>query len=256
MAFADIARRVGKLAIDHSPTLLTSIGVAGVVSTAFLAGKASFEASDIIRLKEGVAGTHGDPREALKERIKLTWKLYIPAATTGVAAIVCIIGANKVGARRAAGLAAATTIIEKSFDEYKTKVIEKLGERKENAIHDEIAQDRVDMTYLDDVKIYGLGEGELCYDQFSDRYFRGSVEGIRKAENDLNYALLHDNYASLDEFYQLIGLPSPTYAHNIGWNSDRMLEIRISTVLAHGNKPCLTMSFKNEPGPDYGRFHG
>ncbi len=259
MAFADLARRASKLAIDNSPTILTTIGVLGTISTAYLAARASFQACDIIRLKEADDEERGllehDPKEIIKNRVQLVWKIYIPAMSTGVATIACIIGANKVGARRAAGLAAAYSITEKAFEQYKEKVIEKIGERKEGTIRDEILQDRVNESYLPGVEIYGASTGELCYDKFSDRYFMNTVEGIRSAENDLNYALIHDGYASLAEFYQFLGLPSPAYSESIGWNSDKKLEVKISTVLAHGEKPCLAMDFKTEPLPNYGRFH-
>lgn len=261
MTIADLVKRASKLAIDNSPTILTSVGVVGAITTAYLAGKASFEACDLIRLKEGDDAERNvpppsDPKELLKSRIQLVWRLYIPAATTGVATVACIIGANKVGSRRAAGLAAAYSITEKTFEEYKAKVLEKLGERKEEQVRDEIMQERVNASYTPGVEIYGAEVGELCYDKFSDRYFRSTVEGIRSAENGLNFALIHDGYASLAEFYQILGLPSPAYSESIGWNSDRMLEVRISTTMAHGDKPCVSMDFKNEPLPDYGRFRG
>lgn len=259
MTFASLAQRASTFAINNSPTILTSIGVVGAITTAYLTGKASFEAADIIRLKEAADDDRGvvvgDPKEVLKERIQLVWRLYIPAGTMLVATTACIIGANQVGSRRAAGLAAAYTISERTFEEYKAKVIEKLGERKEGAIHDEIAQDRVNETYLDDIKLTGLDEGELCYDVFSDRYFRGTVEGIRGSENDFNHNLIHNGYGTLAEFYGYLGMSAPPYSEQIGWNSDRLLDIRFSTVLAAGDKPCITISFKNEPLPEYGRFH-
>lgn len=259
MTLAAFTQRVAKLAIDNSPTILTTIGVVGSISTAFLTGRASFQAADIIRLKEADDEERGQlpdgPRELLKSRIELVWRLYVPPVSMGVATIFCIVGANRVGARRAAGLAAAYSITEKTFDEYKKKVVEKIGEKKEEAVRDEIAQDRVNATYIEDVKLVGLEEGELCYDQFSDRYFKNSVEGIRGAENDLNFMLIHHGFASLADFYRALEMDAPPFSENVGWNSDRKLEVRISATVAHGVKPVIVMDFKNEPLPDYGRFH-
>lgn len=253
MNFADLARRAGKLAIDNSPTILTSIGVVGAITTAFLAVKASFKTAGELDLNEWSTLTPKEKVEVIKETG--VWKNYVPAVSVCTATIICIIGANHVGSRRAAGLAAAYTISEKTFEEYKAKVTEKFGERKETAVHDEVIQDRVTKkAFLDDAVILGLDEGQLCYDTWSDRYFRNTVEGVRAAENDLNHALIHDNYASLDEFYNMLGLPSPAYAHQVGWNSDKLLEVRITSVLAPGDIPCIAISFKTEPGPDYGRF--
>lgn len=259
MTLADLARRASKLAIDKSPVMLTSIGIVGTITTAYLTGRASFQAAEVIRLKEikdkRRAEVLDDPREILKSRIDLVWRLYIPPVSMGVATIICIVGANRVGARRAAGLAAAYSITEKTFDDYKKKVVQKIGEKKEEALRDEIAQDRVNETYLEDVKLVGLDEGELCYDQYSDRYFKNTVEGIRGAENDLNFMLIHHGYAALADFYRALEMDAPPFSENVGWNSDRKLEVRISATVAHGVKPVLVMDFKNEPGPDYGRFH-
>ncbi len=258
MTFAQLVHRASKLAIDNSPTILTTIGVVGTITTAYLAGKASFEASDIIRLKEGdeyhSEEDRRDSQEVIKDRVRLVWRLYVPAITTGVATISCIVGANQVGARRAAGLAAAYSITEKTFDEYKKKVVEKLGERKEEQVRDEIMQQRVTESYSSGMEIYGAEVGELCYDKFSDRHFRSTVESIRAAENTFNYALIHDGYASLAEFYRILDLPALAYSEAIGWNTDRLMEVRISTVLAPGDKPCIAIDFRNEPTPDYGRF--
>jgi hypothetical protein len=258
MTFADLARRASKLAIDNSPAILTSIGVVGTITTAFLASKASVQAVDIIRLKEGLdyqsEEDRRDNREVLKQRAQLVWRLYIPPALMCAATVTCIIGANRVGARRAAGLAAATTILEKTFEEYKSKVIEKIGERKEDAIHDEIAQERVTDSYHEGVEIYGAEVGELCYDKFSDRFFRCTVEGIRAAENSFNFSLIHDGYASLAEFYRILDIPAPAYSEQIGWNADRLLEVKIASTLTPTDKPCISIEFRHDPSPDYGRF--
>lgn len=259
MAIAQLARRVSKLAIDNSPTILTTFGVVGAVTTAYLTGKATFEAADIIRMKEADDEARSealaDPKEILKDRIHLVWRLYIPAATTGIATVACIIGANHVGNRRAAGLAAATTIIERSFDEYKTKVVEKLGERKESAIHDELQQEKVLRAEPEDLDLYPLNEGELCFDSFSARYFRSTVEDIRAAINTVNNRINHDGYACLGDLYRILDIPATEYSELVGWNSDRLIDDNITSALDKGDKPIIVLAFRNSPSPDYGRFH-
>lgn len=262
MSLAGLARQASQFAIRNSPTILTTVGVVGAVATTYLVGKASFEAANIIRLKENSDDERGvligSPRDVLEERVKLVWKLYIPPAVTLAATVACVIGANQIGNRRYAGLAAATTIIERGYEEYKEKVKEKLGDRKAEAIHDEIAEERVaaEATYLEDVKLHGLDEGELCWDMFGDRPFRHTYEGIRGAVNELNFNLIHNGNATLSDFYAHLGISSPAFSENIGWNSDVPLEIRLTSVLKDG-KPWIAMDFKTVPKPDYGysRFH-
>lgn len=252
MTFADLARRVSKFAVDNSPTILTSIGVVGTATTAYFAAQASFRTARILDLKHWSELTPKEKAETVYEQG--IWKLYIPALTTGVATVVCVIGANRVGARRAAGLAAAYSITEKTFEEYKKKVVEKLGDRKEEQVRDEIAQDRVRRSWSDGVEIYGAEIGELCYDKFSDRYFRSTVEGIRAAQNDFNHALIHDGYASLAEFYRILDIPAPGYSESIGWNTDRLLDVHIGSSMTPTGVPCISIDFRQEPSPDYGRF--
>lgn len=257
MTFADLARRASRLAIDNSPTILTSVGVVGVITTAYLAGKASFQAGDIIRLKENDDELRGeivpDPRELFKQRVELVWRLYIPAVVTGVATVGCVIGANKIGSRRAAGIAAAYAITERTIEEYKTKVVEKLGEKKEQQLHDEVIQDRVNRTKLEDIELYGIGPGKLCFDSFSGRYFYGTVETIRSAVNDINNTMNHDGNATLGDLYRLLDIPATDYSDMIGWNSDKLIDLNITAAL-FGEDPVVVMDFRNPPGPDYGRF--
>lgn len=257
MDIGSLVKRLGQVAIDNSPKILTTAGVVGTITTAYLAGKASFEAADMIRLKEGLdyqsEEDRREPREVLKDRIQLVAKLYIPAVTVGAASVVCIIFANQVGARRAAGMAAAFSISEKAAEEYRDKVRDKFGNRKEEQVRDEIQQDRVTAKYNPGVEIYGPPEGHLCYDKYSDRFFRSTVEGIKGAQNDFNYTLLNDGYASVGEFYANLGLPGTGYSEIVGWNSAVKLEVVITSTLTPLDEPCIAIDFREEPFPEYGR---
>ena len=94
----------------------------------------------------------------------------------------------------------------------------------------------------------------LCYDAYAGRYFRSDVEKIRKAQNDINEQILHSNYASLSDLYQLIGLESTAVSEEVGWNTDKMLEIKFTTALTDDNKPCLVINFEVSPARQYFRF--
>jgi hypothetical protein len=257
MTLAALTRRLSKFAIDNSPTILTTVGVVGAVTTAYLTGKASFQAAGMIHVKEALDDERGkiggNPREVLKERVELVWKLYIPPALMGAATMACIIGANQIGNRRYAALGAATTIIERGYEEYAEKVKEKLGERKEAAIRDEVAQDRVNATYIDGIKIRGLDQGEICYDMFGGQYFYSTVERIQSVVNLINASLNHDGTATLGDFYRHLDMDVPAFSETLGWNSDRLMDVRISSTVLHETKPCLTVSFRDDPLPDYGR---
>ena len=138
--FNNIKDAVGK----HSPEILTGIGIAGMATTTVLAVKATPKALELI--KEGSRDNHdGDPYAYTKvEAVKSAWKCYIPATISGAVSIACIVGATSVNARRNAALATAYKIAETSIHEYRDKVVETIGEKKEKVIRDNIQQDRVD----------------------------------------------------------------------------------------------------------------
>jgi len=249
---------MSQLAINNSPHILTAIGVVGTVTTAYLAGKASFQAGDLIRLKEADDEERGeivpDPRELMKQRIELVWRLYIPPVLVGAATAACIVGADRVSAGRAAGIATAYTLLEKNFSDHKAKVVEKFGERKAEQVQDSIAQDRIDETYLEDIELRGLNKGEICYDTFGGQYFRCTVEELNAAKNALNSSIIHNDYGTLADFYRILDIDVPPFSETIGWNSDRIMDLRIGASVIHETKPCLTVTFKPDPLPDYGRF--
>jgi hypothetical protein len=249
MKLSHILKRSEKFIVDNSSTILTAVGVTGTITTAYLTGKATYRVARIVNHPES-----REPNPDARLFIKAFWKEYIPAVGVGTVTIVAIVGANRVGTRRAAAVAAAYSLSERAFDEYKTKVVEKMGENKEREVRDELAQDRVKRTEGSEVVI--LSDGEvLCFDQFSGRYFRSDMESLKKAMNDTNYQILNHVYASLSDFYDRVGLAHTSFSDEIGWNSDEQLELEFSTTLSEDGRPCIAIDFKVAPVRDYFRVH-
>lgn len=237
----DFGKKIPKLVADNSPAILTAIGVTGALTTAYLTGRASFKAADLIKSEQTRIDYGPEPYTLeLKDKARLCWKLYIPAASSAILTVGAIIAANRVGMRRAAALAAAFQLTERAFEEYKSKVVEKLGEKKEEAIRAEVAQDRV--TRSSEVVIIGSGS-VLCMDLYSGRHFLSDMETIKKAENDINYEVIHNNYASLSDLYVMLGLPPTSMSDEVGWNVDKMLDIKITTALTEDGRPCMCIDY-------------
>lgn len=242
-----MAKHVERVAVNNSPAILTAIGVTGTVTTAIFASKASFKAADIIREMESEEGTPDDPKQRLVARTKATWQLYIPAVGVGTATIACIVFANQIGTRRAAAMAAAYSMSEKAFTEYREKIVEKIGETKEQEARDEIAQERVERNPLGSQVIVMNDREVLCFDQYTGRYFNSNMETLKQAQNKINYRMIRDNYASLNDFYDYIGLEWVPTGDDLGWNSDAMLELSFTTVLSDDQRPCIAIDFHTVP---------
>lgn len=246
-----LAQNATKFVSDNSPTILTAMSVAGVVTTSVMAVKATPEAVRDIWDAESELTEVLSP----KDKIKLCWKHYVPALTMGAMTIACIISANTISTKRNAALMSLYTFTEKSLKEYQEKVVETFGENKEQKVRDDIAQDRVNNDPVSTKQVIITGGGDvLCYDTLSGRYFENNIEAIRKAENDLNKLLLDDGYASQNEFYHLIGLPPTKLGEELGWTSENLLSLEFSSVLSEDNRPCLSINYRVEPKVGYYKF--
>ena len=159
---------VKKSTIKHSPEILTGIGIAGMVTTTVMAVRATPKALKLIGSAElKKANETNIPYEghnlSKTEIIKVTWKCYVPVAITGGLSIACLIGASSVNARRNAALATAYSIAETSLKEYQNKVVETIGEKKEQTIRDAVAKEKIDTHPAKESEIIFVGEGEtLC----------------------------------------------------------------------------------------------
>lgn len=257
MNFGAFFKNAGKTAAENSPAILTALAVTGTLTTAYLAAVGAFKASDKIREEEdarhesnAIDGTDIPPID-LKQQFDLTWKLYIPAAASAALTIAAIICVNQVGERRAAAMSTAFAASEKAFSEYKKKTVQKVGKAKEQAIRDEIAQERVDRSSAEKVKLVGTSSGNsLCYDSWSGRFFPSDIETIRKAVNDFNATVINDSYASLTEFWNLLGLPPTRESDYVGWTTDKLLSIT-HTITTVGGDPCVSIDFESRPTDRY-----
>ncbi len=252
MTWAGLVGKTQKYLIDHSPEILTGAAVVGTVLTAALTGKAAVKAYQIIEEDEFRVANDDDPRAEMKRTVDLVWREFIPPATTALATITCIIAANRIGASRYAGLVAASAIAERRFTEYRDKVVEKLGDKRERGVREELAQDRVDRDPPREV-IIASGGDVLFRDEQSGRYFESDIETVKKAMNDTNYQINNDFYASLSDFYNRIGLAPTKHSEEVGWNSDRLMDIQFAAAVSTDGRPCITIDFTVVPTRGYYR---
>lgn len=255
----DVRQRAQQLLQENSTTLLTAGGVFGTVATAILAGRASFKAAEIIRdeelthvYPEGTTDVLEDGTMGLTRihKVQMVWPLFVPPVAVGGVTIASIVLANRMSGQKAAALAAAYGLSQKQFEEYKNKAAEKLGVKKSTDVVDELAQERVNNTPGSSQIIVVEGE-VLCFDEPTGRYFRSTMEKIHRAVNAVNAEILHHDHASATMFYEELGLPATTWTDEVGWNTDQLLDLKISTTMAEEKTPCISIDFKTLPKLNY-----
>lgn len=243
---------VGKKLDRRSPEILAGIGIAGMVTTVVLAVKATPKALTLI----DEASNEKNAELTKAEVVKAGWKPYVPAAITGVMSATCIIGSVRIGARRIAAISTAYKLTETAFSEYKEKVIETIGEKKEKAIKDKIDKDKVEKESVSKSSIIITDKGNtLCYDASAGRYFKSDIETIKKAVNEINRQMVYDQYVSLNEFYDELGLDHTDLGDDLGWNLDNgLLEVDFSSQIAEDGTPCIVISYNVAPRYDYSKL--
>lgn len=134
---------------EHSPEILVVAGIAGTVVSAVLACKATTKVAEILDETKGTLGTIHEGMETgaingqeyttedgkkdtvvvyAQTGMKLA-NLYAPAIILGTLSITSILASNIILCKRNVALGAAYVAIDKSFKEYRGRVIERFGEQ-------------------------------------------------------------------------------------------------------------------------------
>ena len=133
----------------HSPEILVVAGIAGTVVSAVLACKATTKVAEILDETKGTLDTIHEGMETgaingqeytnedgkkdtvvvyAQTGMKLA-RLYGPAIILGTLSITSILASNNILRKRNVALGAAYAAIDKSFKEYRGRVIERFGEQ-------------------------------------------------------------------------------------------------------------------------------
>lgn len=247
----NVLRTISTFTNKNSPTLLTIAGTIGVFATAVLTGKATLEAADKVRKLEKTI----DRPLTKVEVIEVSWRYFIPPAIVAFGTTASIIGMHNIHTKRAAALLSAYTITDTALREYQSKVTNILGEKKERALREEIAAEKIrDNPVNRETVVIGKGE-VLCVETTTMRYFWSDMERIRQAQNTINARIIHDMYASQNDFYNLIGIPTTTLGDQLGWNIDCLMEVVFGSELDPDGKPCLAIDYRIAPRSDYWKLH-
>lgn len=232
----------------NAPTILTGIGVVGVIGTSVLTAKATPKAIYILEEKEKEKGS----KLTRFEQVSAMTPVYIPAILMGGTTIICILSANYLNKERQAMLTSAYAYLNNSYNEYKSKVKELFGEEADKKVQDEIAKDNYQEETSSDEK-------KLFYDQFSKRYFETTEEDLLKAVYNLNRQYSMYGEITLNDFYKKLDLEETDYGGVLGWSYARDLElfgyswIDIHWELIHmpDGLQAYAITFPIDPSEDY-----
>ncbi|MDR0918117.1 MAG: DUF6353 family protein [Oscillospiraceae bacterium] len=236
----------------HSPEILMTLGVLGVVTSAVLACKATLKAKDILeQTKEDLAEVEKcvnnenlvdvySEDDAKKDTaiiyvqtgVKLA-KAYAPAVILGTLSIFGLVASHKILQKRNVALVAAYTAVDKSFKEYRNRVIEKFGKETDNQLRYNVQTKTFEEVSVDENGNEVIINKEVQVSdlsKFSDyaRYFDNSCTGwerdylynlmfLKAQQKYANDLLIAKKRVFLNDIYDLLGIERSKAGQIVGW---------------------------------------
>ena len=206
----EVYKGTSKFLRCNAATILSIVAVGGVVGTAVSVSKATSKASE--KLKEAT----DDKKEPLNnvEIIAAVGPIFIPSILIGGTTIACILGANILNKHSQAALASAYGLADQTFKEYRKKLIELHGEEMDEEIRAEIARNHYDYH------VHGINcpdQKVTWYDPYSERFFEMYERELIDAEYHFNRNFTIGGSRSLNDLYDMLGLPYTRKGEKLGW---------------------------------------
>ena len=239
----------------HSPEILIAAGIVGTVTSAVMACKATTKLNDVleetkdeIEKIEGYVEENGysdkyseeDKKKDLAivktQGVVKVIKLYAPSVILGTLSLTAIVSSNRILKKRNIAIAAAYATVDKSFKDYRSRVVERFGKELdrelrhnikvkevEEVVTDENGNEKVEKKnvnvvgvpeYSDYAKIYDDGNTGWCKDPEASLMF------LRRQQDYANDKLKEKGYLFLNEVYEMLGFQRTKAGQMVGWIYD------------------------------------
>lgn len=257
-------KTAGRWINHNSPKILTLLGITSGISAAIMAVKVTPKYQyELAKLHEDelekLTSERMQKRQLYLEELKIFAKNYGPAVGVGVISCASVLSAQHINNKRIAGLATAYKLSESALKEYQAKVIEKVGEKKAEAIKKELLEDKLAKEHPREEDLVDLPRepGDyLCYDCFLDKYFYSTETKIQKAFNIINRRLNREMWVSLNDLYFELGYAkNSSVGRMLGWSVEHTgeggVEPDIRAIPSDFGPPILTVEYDADLRQDY-----
>lgn len=241
----------------HSPEILVISGIVGGVTSAVMACKATTKLDSVLEeSKKTIDKIHNYVEETgysekytekdSKRDLTLTYtqgaikvaKLYAPSVALGVVSITSILAGYNILHKRNMAIAAAYAAERSLFKDYRSRVVERFGEKMDKELRYNIKAEEFEENITDEKgkektvkKTVEVIDDPNQYSEFA-RIFDDGCRGWTK-DPEYNFVILRNqqNYASdilktrghlfLNEVYDLLGFPRTKAGNVVGWIYDK-----------------------------------
>lgn len=253
--------KVGFQLQRKSPELLVGLGIIGAITSAVLACKATTKAGKIIEEANDAISTIHQANENgvtnagetyseqdCKKDLAVAYvqtgvkfaKLYAPAVLLGAASVTSILASHNIMKKRNVALAAAYAAVDKSFKDYRGRVLERFGEQVEKELRYNIKAQEIEETVTDGkgkektvkktADVAQAGWDPSRYSPYAKIFDESHPDWRKDAEQNLYYLkalqaqatdkLRSQGHLFLNEVYDMLGFKRTKAGSAVGWIYD------------------------------------
>lgn len=254
-AIVGAVHKVGFSLRKHSPEILMGVGIVGGVAAAVLACKATPKAQEVLEQAkievdavheviehEDISEEEYSQQDAQKD-LAGTYirtgvgllKAYGPAIALGALSIVSILASNNILRKRNVALAAAYTLVDNTFKEYRGRVVDRFGKEVDRELRYNLKAEKITETVTDEngkektVKKTVLvpNEDGATESGYARLFTAGNKSWENNPEMNLSYLkaeqhmfqliLERDGYLLLSDVYKRLGYRVTEVSTQVGW---------------------------------------
>ncbi len=251
----NVSATFGKVSLKlkkHSPEILVVAGVVGTVASTVMACRATTKLSGILEeSKNNIETIHkcaddasmaekyskDDAKKDLaivyaQTSVKLA-KLYAPSVALGALSITSIVASHNILRKRNVALAAAYATVDKTFKEYRNRVVDRFGAEVDKELRYNIKAKKFEEMVSDpdsgkEKKVkstvdiasptesdYSRFFDETCLNYENNRDY--NLMYLRSQEALANDRLRADGYLFLSDVYDALGIKRTKMSQTVGW---------------------------------------
>jgi hypothetical protein len=230
---------IQKVGIKYGPEILVGAGIVTGIAAAVMAAKATLKledvvehtASEVARLEASKAVLPDDELHGAIVKAKFAGavnvaKLYVPAATLGIASICFTVGSHGIMRKRNVALVGAYKALEASYDKYRDRVVKEFGKEKdeEYRLGFEQTTRKVDGKEVEQTKLASGGMASQYakfFDEGSSEFTKSHPDynliKLRQVQNYFNDKLRTKGFVFLNDVYDSLDIPRTPQGQVVGW---------------------------------------
>lgn len=238
----------------HSPEILVVAGIVGVVTSTVLACKATTKVGKVLDNTRNDIDTIHDATEKgvtkageeysvddSKKDLTIVYahtgvnlvKLYAPSVALGTLSIAGIVASHNILKKRNVAIAAAYATVDKTFKEYRSRVVDRFGAEVDKELRYNIKAKKIEEVVKDpetgkekkvkstvgianpDVNDYARFFDETCLNYEENMDY--NIMFLHSQEQYANDRLKADGYLFLSDVYEALGIKRTKMSQTVGW---------------------------------------